>query len=91
MNETKPKISDQQSSFTDTPDQVFDQMLSTSFPSEEKLARFLNGKDKMESIRCYTNLLNRLFYLKTENKYNGIIICRSVKRRIYGPVVYRSI
>ena len=39
-------------------------MLLTSFPSEEKLARFLNGKDKVEFIRRYTDLLDRLSYLK---------------------------
>ena len=39
-------------------------MLLTSFPSEEKLARFLNGKDKVEFIRRYTDLLDRLYYLK---------------------------
>ena len=60
----RAKISDQQSSFTDTPDPVFDQMLSTSLPSEEKLARFLNSKDKMEFIRGYTDLLKRRSYLK---------------------------
>ena len=46
------------------PDQVFDQMLSTSFPIEEKLARFLNSKDKVEFIRRYTDLLDRLSYWK---------------------------
>ena len=60
----KTKIQNEQSSFTDTPDQIFDQMLLTSFPSEEKLARFLNGKDKVEFIRRYTDLLDRLSYLK---------------------------
>ena len=39
-------------------------MLSTSFQSEEKLARFLNGKDKVKFIRRYTDLLDRLFYWK---------------------------
>ena len=39
-------------------------MLSTSFSSEEKLTRFLNSKDKMEFIRCYTDLLDRWSYLK---------------------------
>ena len=60
----KTKIQNEQSSFTDTPDQVFDQMLLTSFQSEEKLARFLNGKDRVEFIRRYTGLLDRLSYLK---------------------------
>ena len=60
----KAKILDEPSRFTDTPDSVFDHMLSTSFPSEEKLARFLNGKDKMEFIRCYTDLLDRFSSLK---------------------------
>ena len=62
----KAKIQNEQSSFTDTPDPVFDQMLSTSFPSEEKLARFLNGKDKVEFIRRYTDLLDRLSYWKVK-------------------------
>ena len=39
-------------------------MLSTSFPSKEKLAQYLNGKDKMEFIRCYTELLDRFSSLK---------------------------
>ena len=39
-------------------------MLLTSFPSEEKLDQLLNGKDKMEFIRRYTDLLDRLSYLK---------------------------
>ena len=39
-------------------------MLSTSFPIEEKLARFLNSKDKVEFIRRYTDLLDRLSYWK---------------------------
>ena len=60
----KAKIQNEQSSFTDTPDQVFDRMLLTSFPVEEKLDQFLNGKDKVEFIRRYTGLLDQLFYLK---------------------------
>ena len=60
----KAKILDEPSRFTDTPDQVFDDMLSTSFPSKEKLAQYLNGKDKMEFIRCYTELLDRFSSLK---------------------------
>ena len=69
MNETKPKISDQQSGLTDTPDQVFNQMLSTSFPTEEKLARFLNGKSPMEFIRGYTDLLDRWSYLQLKQAH----------------------
>ena len=65
----KAKIQNEQSSFTDTPDQVFDQMLSTSFLSEEKLARFLNGKDKMGFIRRYTDLLDRMSYWKLKQAH----------------------
>ena len=65
----KAKIQNEQSNFTDTPDPVFDQMLSTSFPSEEKLARFLNGKDKMGFIRRYTDLLDRMSYWKLKQAH----------------------
>ena len=41
-------------------------MILTSFPSEEKLDQFLNGKDKVEFIRRYTGLLDRLSYWKVK-------------------------
>lgn len=57
---------DEQSAFKDTPDDIFDRMLLTAFQDEEKLIRFLNGKEKMEFIRCYTDLLSQLSHLKLQ-------------------------
>jgi hypothetical protein len=65
-NKNKPKIADEQSSFEDTPDHVFEQMLLTAFQNEEKLVHFLNGKNKMEFIRCYADLLDRLSLLNLQ-------------------------
>ena len=64
MSQAMPKILDDQSSFRDSPDDIFDQILLKAFPKEEKLTHLLNGKDKIEFIHCYTDLMAHLSYLK---------------------------
>ena len=64
MSQAMPKILDDQSSFRDSPDDIFEQILLKAFPKEEKLTHLLNGKDKIEFIRCYTDLMAHRSYLK---------------------------
>lgn len=65
------KILDEQSSFMDTPDPNLDQMSGTSFQNEVKLAQLFNGKNKMEFIHCYADLLSYLSYLKLQQAQWG--------------------
>ncbi|CAF1306689.1 unnamed protein product [Adineta steineri] len=54
--------------YTNIPDQIFFHMLSTAFNDVDKLGHFLNEKEKFEFIREYTNLIDRLSYVKLQEQ-----------------------
>ncbi|CAF4168158.1 unnamed protein product [Adineta steineri] len=54
--------------YTNTPDQIFFHMLSTAFNDVDKLGHFLNEKEKLEFIREYTILIDRLSYVKLQEQ-----------------------
>ncbi|CAF1532884.1 unnamed protein product [Adineta steineri] len=54
--------------YTNIPDQIFFQMLSTAFNDVDKLGYFLNEKEKIEFIREYTSLIDRLSYVKLQEQ-----------------------
>ncbi|CAF1479408.1 unnamed protein product [Adineta steineri] len=54
--------------YTNVPDQIFFHMLSTAFNDVDKLGHFLNEKEKLEFIREYTNLIDRLCYVKLQEQ-----------------------
>jgi hypothetical protein len=62
----RPKILEEQSSFMDMPDDIFDRILLKAFPNARKLAQYLNGKNKIDFARCYADLLGYLSYLKLQ-------------------------
>ena len=82
MNKANPKILNEEPISRDTSDHVFEQMLFAAFQNEEKLVHLLNGKDQIEFIRCYTDLLGHLFYLKLLldqwNYYHQIGIAQNI-------------
>ncbi|CAF4330108.1 unnamed protein product, partial [Adineta steineri] len=54
--------------YTNIPDQIFFHMLSTAFNDVDKLGHFLNEKEKLKFIREYTNLIDRLSYVKLQEQ-----------------------
>ncbi|CAF1457027.1 unnamed protein product [Adineta steineri] len=54
--------------YTNVLDQIFFHMLSTAFNDVDKLGHFLNEKEKLEFIREYTILIDRLSYVKLQEQ-----------------------